>query len=453
MAKASSSKANLDADLLVIGGGAAGLSAAATAAREGAHVIVLERDEEIGGSAALSAGWLWSAPTLGVFREENPLGSVELGKVLIEDFPSALEWVSSLGVARFRPLVVYRFGRGFQIDIVDYLRKCASIVNSSGGNVVCRVDVRTLIQSADGRVVGARVKDKEGTAIITARNTLLATGGFQGSPKLRAKYIHKNARRMMLRSNRQSVGHGLRLGLKVGAASTTWMDGFYGHLISSPANRFTPSDFTALSQYYSNYSMLINWNGDRFTDESAGDQFNVQAVLRQPHGKAVVIVDERVRQERVVGPDVETGAKIDKFKEAVDAGARFLACESVDELARGLRIWGVDGDAFVRTLARYNTGVFLPDEPQRKRWGKPLVEPPFYALEVQPAITFSQGGLEIDPAARVLNWSGTPVIGLLAAGADAGGLYNKAYAGGLAMAVVFGRRAALTALESNAQVQ
>jgi succinate dehydrogenase/fumarate reductase flavoprotein subunit len=76
----------------------------------------------------------------------------------------------------------------------------------------------------------------------------------------------------------------------------------------------------------------------------------------------------------------------------------------------------------------------------------PLAEPPFYVVELIPAITFTFGGLLIDPQARVLGEDGDPIPGLLAAGGDAGGLYHRAYAGGLAPALVFGLRASDTAL-------
>jgi succinate dehydrogenase/fumarate reductase flavoprotein subunit len=81
----------------------------------------------------------------------------------------------------------------------------------------------------------------------------------------------------------------------------------------------------------------------------------------------------------------------------------------------------------------------------------PIDQPPFYVVEAVPAITFTFGGLRIDPHARVLDEDDRPIPGLLAAGADAGGLYVRAYAGGLAAALVFGLRAASTALEHQRQ--
>jgi predicted oxidoreductase len=78
--------------------------------------------------------------------------------------------------------------------------------------------------------------------------------------------------------------------------------------------------------------------------------------------------------------------------------------------------------------------------------------PPYYVIEVVPAITNTWSGLTIDQHARVLNVDGVPIPGLLAAVADAGGIYHRAYAGGLAAALAFGLEAARTALAVGARV-
>src|SRR5205814_2855552 len=85
-------------------------------------------------------------------------------------------------------------------------------------------------------------------------------------------------------------------------------------------------------------------------------------------------------------------------------------------------------------------------DPPRQFDAVPIDRPPFYVIEAVPGITFTFGGLVIDDDAHVLDGGGRPIPGLLAAGADAGGVYTRAYAGGLAAALVFGLRAARTAL-------
>ena len=75
-----------------------------------------------------------------------------------------------------------------------------------------------------------------------------------------------------------------------------------------------------------------------------------------------------------------------------------------------------------------------------------MTDPPFMAVEVQPAITFTHGGVRIDPSAQVLDSVSEPIPGLLAAGADGGGVFNRGYLGGLALATVFGLQASKTAI-------
>jgi succinate dehydrogenase/fumarate reductase flavoprotein subunit len=85
--------------------------------------------------------------------------------------------------------------------------------------------------------------------------------------------------------------------------------------------------------------------------------------------------------------------------------------------------------------------------PGRKFDRLPLDQPPYYVIETVPAITFPFYGIRIDADARVLDESGTPIPGLLAAGSDTGGLYVRGYAGGIASALVFGLTAARTAAQ------
>jgi NADPH-dependent 2,4-dienoyl-CoA reductase/sulfur reductase-like enzyme len=85
-------------DLLVVGGGMAGLTAAASAATQGARVILVEQGEQIGGSA-IYAGFAWTAPSSDVMAEVNPHGDPDLADVLLGGFNRGVEWIRSLGVA------------------------------------------------------------------------------------------------------------------------------------------------------------------------------------------------------------------------------------------------------------------------------------------------------------------------------------------------------------------
>lgn len=114
--------------------------------------------------------------------------------------------------------------------------------------------------------------------------------------------------------------------------------------------------------------------------------------------------------------------------------------------------WGVARRALTETLDQWAAAAAGDDsalDTPRVVPPAPLSEPPFYALELQPTVTFTFGGLAVDPDGRVLNRDGSSVPGLFAAGADAGGLQDYRYVGGLALGAVFGPRAAETAIESS----
>ena len=115
--------------------------------------------------------------------------------------------------------------------------------------------------------------------------------------------------------------------------------------------------------------------------------------------------------------------------------------------------WGYPREAVRDTLREFNAQCRAGNPlPGRRLDAAPLVDPPYYVIEVIPAITHPYGGLRIDEHARVLDADGAPIPGLFAAGADGGGVFYRAYAGGLASALVFGLEAARTAIARQAVV-
>src|SRR5580704_5848987 len=110
-------------DLLVFGGGMAGMSAAARAANDGASVILVEKGPAIGGSA-MYAGFIWTAPTVEVMRDVNPDADPELSAQVVERYGEALDWVRSLDVTVAEPVTVLGYGRGSATDMANYLLAC-----------------------------------------------------------------------------------------------------------------------------------------------------------------------------------------------------------------------------------------------------------------------------------------------------------------------------------------
>jgi succinate dehydrogenase/fumarate reductase flavoprotein subunit len=304
-----------------------------------------------------------------------------------------------------------------------------------------------------GAVVGAVIRTRDGDErVIRARSTLLATGGFGGDPDLRATHIHPLAGDVPLRANVHSTGDGMRLGQSAGAGFGPPNAGFYGHLIPSRIPYTDPYEFTALSFYHSEHGILVNLDGRRFCDETIGDHISTMEVMEQPQARALLITDQRVHDQWMMAPYVKGVEPVDRFQHAYKRGARAAIAEDVDEFEALPEEWGYPGEVVRDTLKAFNEQcVAAGPSPARKLDAEPLVDPPYYVIEVIPAITFPFSGLTIDDQARVLDVDGAPIPGLLAAGADAGGVFHRAYAGGLCTALVFGLQAATTAVAQPAR--
>ncbi|GHH25498.1 FAD-dependent oxidoreductase [Streptomyces lanatus] len=433
-------------DLLVIGAGMAGLTAGARAVRDGLSVVVTEIGEEVGGSARY-AGYVWTAPSHEVMERHNPHGEASLKRALVDRFEGGVAWIRSTGVEVKGAQPILGFGQGHQIDTNHYVDACRRMVVAAGGEVLTGTDTERLLLE-DGSVAGAELVTRGGTRrTVRATSTLLATGGFQGDTELRKEFVHPQADRMELRSNPHSRGGGYRLAVSAGAVTGSAGAGFYGHLVPSGVPFTDPADFVDLSLYYSEHALLLNLRGERFTDETLGDHLTAMALLEQPESRGLLIADARVFRDWVVGSYVKGAVAVDKFALAAKRGGRVGLAGTLDELDLLPEEWGYEGPAVRAAVEDFNALATAGEQPtpRRLRDRTPLDQPPYYVVEAVPAITFPFHGVRIDDRARVLGEDGRPVGGLLAAGSDTGGLWHRAYAGGIASALVFGLTAAETA--------
>ncbi len=430
-------------DLLIIGAGMAGCTAAAKAASGGLEVCLVDTADDVGGSARY-AGYVWTMPDHDVMTEQNPGGDERLRRRLIDGFDDAVDWLRSIGadVGPEQPILSY--GRGHRFDTNHFVDLCRKVVTGAGGQVLLGTETEKLIVD-DGAVLGAVVRSASGTREIRATATLLATGGFQADPEQRARHLHPSARDIELRSNPNSLGGGHRLAGQAGAGFGKTGAGFYGHLIPSHIT-LTDADFVELALYYSEHALLFNLQNQRFTDESLADHLTTMELLEQPQARGLLIGDARVYRDWMTTAYVEGAVAPDKFASASKRGGRVGIAESLEELAYLPEEWGYDGAAIAAEIEAYNAAVAAGDAvPPRRLDPLPLDEPPYYVIETVPAVTFPFYGIRIDEDARVLDERGQPIPGLLAAGSDTGGVWYRAYGGGLATALVFALAAAATA--------
>ena len=231
---------------------------------------------------------------------------------------------------------------------------------------------------------------------------VLATGGF-GARMARE-------RGLLLRASPWSEGDGLAYGLACGADLSGGMNEFYGRNLPAAV----PEElFVSAAQVYGAHALVLDDAGREFFPgkPSWSETDLVQATARLPAACAWYVVDARALRLRV----------------------RERTVAELVEVARA-----VGGDVRPAEELPFS----LPSSPK-------LVEEPFLAVRVRPAVTHTTGGLRIDERTRVLRDDGSAIEGLYSAGADAGGIFTGGYGSGLAAALVFGRRAAESAVNSN----
>lgn len=422
----------MELDVLVVGAGVGGLTAAAALAEAGLVVGVVERGDQIGGSAALSEGYVWTTPDRESFVRQDPDGDTAMFEAMRAELEPAFNDMSASGVELGAVLdSVLGYGYGREVDIVSYMNEARRAVERADGWVLVQHQVSELLTDGE-RVTGAIIEEcaTGDRARVDTRAVVLATGGFQGSKELREKHLGPWGGDLLLRANPQSDGAGLALGRSVGGALTRSMDGFYGHLVPAPLDRWEPSIFTAISQYHSDHGILLDRAGHRFTDEAAGDHINTQEVARI--GTALLFIDNEVWQTQALASPVPGMPALDRVRDALALGAHVSIGDDLESTVAPVEGWGFDRAQVLETLRSVQRDRSGPR-------GAALDRAPFALMEVQAAITFTFGGLRTDAAGRVLRDNGEPVGGLWAAGVDAAGLNVRGYAGGLVRGVTLGR--------------
>ncbi len=433
-------------DVVVAGGGMAGLAAALQALELGANVVIVEKGESMGGSLAMSGGTLWCDTSHENLLQRVPKGDRELGRVLVDEFPDGIEWLRGHGRLEDVSGDTGRYIFMAEPDPATFAGDLGSKAESLGCRVITGAWASELTTDENGNVTGLIARTRDGVLKFSAQAVILATGGFHNSTDLLSRYYGRWSDRLVSRGNLHSTGDGLLMATAAGAATSRAMTSFYGHLIPAPPAEVPRDAFVAYTMYHSSEAVLVNLAGERFTDESRGDERNSQAVAREQDGIAFMVYDDHVYREHAVRLRGFGSKATDTFHNSRRLGAPAATAESIEELARQMAGWGVYEPGVVETITRFNTAIDSEDlgSLQVPRSGNlnPVSTPPFYALGVVVGVTMTLGGLKIDADARVIDRGGLPVQGLYAAGADAGGIHNEDYGGGLNVGLVFGRRAA-----------
>ena len=417
-------------DVIVVGGGMAGLVGGLRAVEAGARTLVLERGDVVGGSARLASGFL-AVPRDAAMLAAPASGDPALAGAVLQAYPRVIRWLAARGVplSPLVPDVMYGALKGhFVLDPMPaVLDRLAARFREQGGMLRCGVRAVSVTREDNGPLAVA-VEGAAGAARQVGRSLLLASGGFQADPDLVA------------RTNPYSVGDGPRLADQLGAARAGAPNGFYGHLLPAPSVHLAVEVAARLSQYYSPHCVLLDSAGRRFVDESAGDERNAWALSQHGDAPGWLVFDEAIRREYLTTAPFPYARDADRLAQALDAGATVLHATCLEDLAARLAEQGVPATRALQTLADYGRAG-RPLDPPRRRFHHPLAVPPYYALRVVPSIYFTYSGVRADTSGHALDAAGRRVRGLYVAGNDVGGLHDGGYVGGLAASAVFGYRA------------
>lgn len=445
-------------DLIVVGGGMAGWTAARRAQELGARVLVLEKTDSAAGrgNGRISGGVVHPAylnPTRPpeVLRQQitditDGHCRPELAHALAYHCGRAVGWLRTQGAeivkdgeqeyrnAVLAPLRPPAPGMVWEDAGPDrFLRLISELFLARGG--ICRTGVRAreLVRQG-GAVTGVVVESAAGTETVSARAVLLADGGFQANPELLERYAGLKPGEVKLRAAATGTGDGLLMGLAAGAATAN-MEFFYGHCLHREAltcELLWPypwaDDLVA-------GGMVVGPDGRRIGNEGFGGvgMANIIARSAAPLGNWAIF-DQAVWE----GPGRQN--RVPSNPLFFELGARVVTADSVPELATRA---GLPAGALLETVEQYNRSLREGGRLDPERTGSPyrLEQAPFHAVPVVAGITFTSGGLLVNANAQVLDQDEQPIPGLYAAGSTAGGLQGGprgGYVGGLAEAFTFG---------------
>ena len=444
-----------DYDVIVIGSGAAGLSAAVAAADAGASVLLVEGDERVGGSSRLSGGHVYAAGTAlqaaagvigdsaeAMFEHYMTLNQWLVDPAVVRRYcelsAPTLAWLQALG-AEFPVEGVYASGvgstpRGHRpegggeaiVNVLDGHR------SHKGVDLVLRARVTQLLTDEDGQVNGVAIGEDQARCAAV----VMATGGFGANAQMLAQYYPQAVSSGDWRwyiGTEGAQGDGITLGQSVGAS----IDGHDRGLLL-----VTPGFSRDLEVRLPDWLILVNQHGRRFTDENAPYTV-LGGLINHQQGPVYAVFDERARQAAHPSPTSQAYWVADVLARKADAGD-IIRAASIAALADAM---GADARGLAGTLARYNHDAHAGvDTAFFKAQGMQTIEqPPFYAVEVRPAIVCWTGtGLRINADTCVLGEDERPIGGLYAAGETVGNLHGDRYIGGggsFGPCIVFGKLA------------
>jgi fumarate reductase flavoprotein subunit len=502
-------------DVLVVGGGGAGLACAVSAAQQGAAVLLLEKQHQLGGSTGRAVGSFTASGTavqrrarivdnpddhqvdaaLFAPREYEARNNAQLRRYFFGQSAETLDWLMSMGLVFHGPSPEPPNRVPRMHNVVPNAKAYVTVLQLRllrlGGTILCDTPAEKLVLES-GRVTGVVARVEGSLKVVRARRgVVLAAGDYSGSSEMIAKYRGKGFASID-GINPDATGDGHRLAEEVGARLVN-MDITYG-----PELRFVPSKRAGIEQLLpsrgpllrvmgslmplvppwiirwmikrmlvlwqhpedailTDGAILVNLEGQRFCDETVSPQREI-AVAAQSQKAAYLLLDERLTARYSQWPHYISTAPEIAYAYVRDY-LRLRADVAVErpDIAAVAASRGLPGQTLAETVGRYNRCAMerVRDDFGRQDDRVPLSGSRWVLLgPVKAYFTNSEGGAAIDETQRVLDHDGKPIPGLFAAGQTGlGGMVLWGHGLHIAWALTSGRLVGQTLGRSGPQVE
>ncbi|NLY09956.1 MAG: flavocytochrome c [Tissierellia bacterium] len=435
-------------DVVVVGAGGAGLTAAIRAKEAGANVMVFEKLPFVGGNTLIS-GAEYAAPGNWIQEKEGiedntdlfyedvlkAGGNPELVRTLADNALDGAIWLRDDAKVQWEDELMFFGGHTVKRSLIpagasgkEIITKLSKKAEELGIRVEVGARVTELILDGD-KVVGVKAEGESKDYIVNSKSVVLSTGGFGSNVEMRVKYNPEIDDSILSTNSPGSTGDGIILAQSAGAV-LVGMEHIQLYPICDPlTGTLLYVDDTRLYQV----TIMVNKEGQRFVEELDTRYAISMAMKAQSDGYGYELWDQ-------------AGADLSQISENHPAEIQYLkdngllvVAETLDECAEH---FGIDKEALKATVEKWNGYVDAgADADFNKRGTLHKIETgPFWMIKAVPAVHHTMGGVSIDKDAQVLREDGTIIPGLFAAGEVTGGIHGDNRLGSAAIAdiTVFG---------------
>lgn len=442
-------------DVVVIGAGGAGFSAAITAKNAGANVVLLEKMPAVGGNSLISGAEMnvaqnWVQPKLGItddspelhaqdtFKGGDGKGDMKVIEVMTHGALDAAKWCRDYLGVRFEPDNLFFFGGHsrkralipFGHTGTEFISKFQAKADELGIPVIRNMKAEELIKDKSDRVVGVKATMNGDTYTFNAKGGIvLATGGFGANPAMVKKYNPKIDERFMTTDAPGTTGEALYMAERAGAELVNM-----GYIQTYPICDPISGVIELIADARFDGAIMLNQEGKRFVEELGRRDVLSEAILNQPGGYTWVLWNDKIGA--ISNTVKEHPTEYDAFtKQGIMA-----TCDDLKCVADFTKMPYEQLQATVKRVSSM-TGKGNDKDFNHRAGLVDLSQGKYYVIKAVPSTHHTMGGVHINERAQALTKEGKVIPGLWAAGEVTGVTHGTNRLGGNAYTdiIVFGR--------------